>query len=148
MLMSFAAGSPSFMEGTRWLDLFAGTGSVGLEALSRGAAHCHFIELDSWVINNVLSPNIESCSMSDSTVIHSGKAEAFLQRARDAPQFASKPFDYIRCSTLAALYSSHLVQRPAFQYEPVCLQHAYFFGVSQLVVYCLQCLPAVSAGVL
>lgn len=96
MLMSFAAGDAGFLEGTRWLDLFAGTGSVGLEALSRGATHCHFIELDPWVINNVLSPNIEGCGMGDSTLIHSGKAEAFLQRARDAPQFASKPFDYIR----------------------------------------------------
>ncbi len=97
MMMSFAGGNPSFLEGTRWLDLFAGTGSVGLEALSRGAAHCQFIELDPWVINNVLSPNIESCGASDSTVIHSGKAEAFLQRARDATHFSSKPFDYIRC---------------------------------------------------
>ncbi|CAL8465170.1 g4705 [Coccomyxa elongata] len=95
MLMSFAAGDAGFLEGTRWLDLFAGTGSVGLEALSRGAMHCHFIELDPWVINNVLSPNIEGCGMGDSTLIHSGKAEAFLQRARDAPHFASKPFDYI-----------------------------------------------------
>ncbi len=39
--------------GSRWLDLFAGTGSVGLEALSRGAAHCRFIELDHWVVSNV-----------------------------------------------------------------------------------------------
>jgi 16S rRNA (guanine(966)-N(2))-methyltransferase RsmD len=30
--------------GSRWLDLFAGSGSVGLEALSRGAAHCTFVD--------------------------------------------------------------------------------------------------------
>lgn len=29
----------------RWLDLFAGTGSVGLEALSRGVRECHFVEV-------------------------------------------------------------------------------------------------------
>ncbi|RMG20894.1 MAG: 16S rRNA (guanine(966)-N(2))-methyltransferase RsmD [Deltaproteobacteria bacterium] len=34
------------MDGLRVLDLFAGTGALGLEALSRGAAHCTFVERD------------------------------------------------------------------------------------------------------
>jgi 16S rRNA (guanine966-N2)-methyltransferase len=33
-----------FVEGSRFLDLFAGTGSVGIEALSRGAAECTFVD--------------------------------------------------------------------------------------------------------
>src|SRR5438445_10457811 len=32
------------LEGTVWLDLFAGTGAVGIEALSRGAAKVYFVE--------------------------------------------------------------------------------------------------------
>ena len=32
------------LEGTRWLDLYAGTGAVGLEALSRGASYVCFVE--------------------------------------------------------------------------------------------------------
>src|SRR5215475_13428526 len=32
------------LAGARWLDLFAGAGGVGLEALSRGAAHVTFVE--------------------------------------------------------------------------------------------------------
>lgn len=32
------------IEGTRCLDLFAGSGALGMEALSRGAAHCTFVE--------------------------------------------------------------------------------------------------------
>jgi 16S rRNA (guanine966-N2)-methyltransferase len=34
------------IEGARVLDLFAGTGALGLEALSRGAAYAHFVEDD------------------------------------------------------------------------------------------------------
>jgi len=41
ILFDILAGT---VEGTRWLDLFAGSGAVGLEALSRGAADCVFVE--------------------------------------------------------------------------------------------------------
>jgi 16S rRNA (guanine966-N2)-methyltransferase len=39
-----SAGNPHALEGTVWLDLFAGTGAVGIEALSRGAAMVFFVE--------------------------------------------------------------------------------------------------------
>jgi len=38
------AGNPLALSGSVWLDLFAGTGAVGIEALSRGAKEVHFIE--------------------------------------------------------------------------------------------------------
>jgi 16S rRNA (guanine966-N2)-methyltransferase len=38
------AGNPSALEGSVWLDLFAGTGAVGIEALSRGARQVYFVE--------------------------------------------------------------------------------------------------------
>ena len=38
------AGNPSALEGGVWLDLFAGTGAVGIEALSRGAKEVYFVE--------------------------------------------------------------------------------------------------------
>jgi 16S rRNA (guanine966-N2)-methyltransferase len=42
-----AHGMPGFaLEGARVVDLFAGTGALGLEALSRGAAYCLFVETD------------------------------------------------------------------------------------------------------
>jgi 16S rRNA (guanine966-N2)-methyltransferase len=38
------AGNPQALEGSVWLDLFAGTGAVGIEALSRGARQVYFVE--------------------------------------------------------------------------------------------------------
>ena len=38
------AGNPQALEGSVWLDLFAGTGAVGIEAISRGAAMVYFVE--------------------------------------------------------------------------------------------------------
>ena len=38
------AGNPEALAGSTWLDLYAGTGAVGIEALSRGAAMVYFVE--------------------------------------------------------------------------------------------------------
>lgn len=38
------SGNPAALEGSVWLDLFAGTGAIGIEALSRGAKEVHFVE--------------------------------------------------------------------------------------------------------
>jgi len=38
------AGNPEALEGSVWLDLFAGTGAVGIEAISRGAKQVYFVE--------------------------------------------------------------------------------------------------------
>lgn len=38
------AGDPSALEGSIWIDLYAGTGAVGIEALSRGAVMVYFVE--------------------------------------------------------------------------------------------------------
>ncbi len=47
------------IESLRVLDLFAGTGAMGLEALSRGAAHCVFVESDRAVVST-LHTNIQA----------------------------------------------------------------------------------------
>lgn len=39
-----SAGNPAALAGSVWLDLFAGTGAVGIEALSRGAAKVYLVE--------------------------------------------------------------------------------------------------------
>jgi 16S rRNA (guanine(966)-N(2))-methyltransferase RsmD len=53
------AGNPSALEGTAWIDLFAGSGAVGIEAISRGAAKVHFVE-SSVAAVGVIRQNLKS----------------------------------------------------------------------------------------
>ncbi|HWB45868.1 MAG TPA: 16S rRNA (guanine(966)-N(2))-methyltransferase RsmD [Hyphomicrobiaceae bacterium] len=55
-------------EGLRVLDLFAGTGALGLEALSRGAAYCLFIEYDA-AARGLIRRNVESLGLTGVTKI-------------------------------------------------------------------------------
>ena len=52
------------------LDLFAGTGALGIEALSRGATSAVFVDIDKSIVS-VLEKNVKSCRLEDkSTVLH------------------------------------------------------------------------------
>jgi len=53
------AGNPAALRGTLWLDLFAGTGAVGIEALSRGAKQVYFVE-SSAAAAAVIRDNLQS----------------------------------------------------------------------------------------
>ncbi len=57
------AGNPASLEGSVWLDLFAGTGAVGIEALSRGAKEVHFVE-SSAAAAEVIRKNLHSLGIS------------------------------------------------------------------------------------
>jgi 16S rRNA (guanine966-N2)-methyltransferase len=69
------------VEDARFLDLFAGTGSVGIEALSRGAASATFIELNHKVLA-LVRENLQITGLSDRAVTLHADAFKFLQ----APQ--------------------------------------------------------------
>ncbi|XP_021737883.1 uncharacterized protein LOC110704413 [Chenopodium quinoa] len=93
-ILQVAGGCPASLRPGRWLDLYSGTGSVGIEALSRGCSEVHFIEMDPWVVSNVLQPNLQWTGFLDSSVIHTVTVENFLERAQ---QFVGgdTTFDYI-----------------------------------------------------
>ena len=58
--------------GARFLDAYAGTGAVGIEALSRGAAHVTFVELDPRAIQ-LIQTNLRKCGVSDRHAIIRGR---------------------------------------------------------------------------
>jgi 16S rRNA (guanine966-N2)-methyltransferase len=66
------------LPGARVLDLFAGSGALGLEALSRGAEHCDFVEIGSRSLA-ALRANIDKLRAEDATIVR-GDALKFIQR--------------------------------------------------------------------
>ncbi len=58
------AGNPEALNGTVWLDLFAGTGAVGIEALSRGAKEIYFVER-SEAAAKTIEHNLRALGVSD-----------------------------------------------------------------------------------
>ncbi len=75
MLLHAPWGGNDAIEGARVLDAFAGTGALGLEALSRGAAHATFIENDRAGVT-ALRANIARLDAGDRTRIIAGDALA------------------------------------------------------------------------
>ena len=71
---AFAAGG-SRLRDRRVLDAFAGTGALGLEALSRGAAHVTFLELSA-AGRKVLTANIAALGEADRSRVLAGDATA------------------------------------------------------------------------
>ncbi len=67
------------VAGARMLDLFGGVGSVGIEALSRGAAHATFVELEP-AIADILAENLRATHLADRAEVVRGDAFLFLRR--------------------------------------------------------------------
>lgn len=77
-----------WIEGRRVLDLFGGTGSVGIESLSRGAAAAHFIDMNRKAVDTIRA-NLRHCQLEADAVVERGDSFAFLKR------YQSEPFDLI-----------------------------------------------------
>lgn len=50
------------LEGSAWLDLFGGTGSIGIEALSQGASSCTFVDVNKKA-TEVIRENLKRCEL-------------------------------------------------------------------------------------
>jgi 16S rRNA (guanine966-N2)-methyltransferase len=83
-LFSMLVSRLGSFEGLRIADLFAGTGALGLEALSRGAAHCTFVEQDRSALE-ALKTNI--AKLGANADVRAGSALALGH--------AAQPFDLI-----------------------------------------------------
>ena len=67
--------------GRRVLDLFAGTGQLGIECLSRGAASCDFVD-SSPAAMKIVRDNVTACRLADKATFHQKDFSAFLNSVR------------------------------------------------------------------
>lgn len=82
------------IEGATFCDLFAGSGALGLEALSRGAEHCTFVERDRAALRT-LNANVESLDFVDeSTVISADSIRWVANAGHFDVVLADPPYDF------------------------------------------------------
>ena len=94
------------LAGARMLDLFAGSGALGLEALSRGAASATFVELNPPSLR-ALEHNIAALSVEDVATVHRGDAMRFAGKLLPGTFdviLADPPYTIDYASRLVALF--------------------------------------------
>ena len=100
------------IEGARFLDLCAGSGAVGIEAISRGASHVTFVDRSRRMCK-LIEANVELCRIpEEQQVIYCSEANEFLRGSKDERWdivFFDPPYkdDYIK--TLQLLSNNDLV---------------------------------------
>ena len=71
------------IEGARFLDLCAGSGAVGIEAISRGASHVTFVDRSRRMCK-LIEANVELCRIpEEQQVIYCSEANEFLRQSKD-----------------------------------------------------------------
>ena len=80
-------------KGIKCIDLFCGTGNLGLESISRGAAKCYFADKDTTLVLK----NIEKLGAGDKSSVHKTDSVTFLKKFRDEDVdliFCDPPYNY------------------------------------------------------
>ena len=99
------------VEGARVLDLFAGTGAVGLEALSRGAALVVGVESDRRALA-LMARNLAACGGAADYTIQSGDVLTVLAQLKPARAFdivfLDPPYAFTRTRDVLAAAATHL----------------------------------------
>jgi 16S rRNA (guanine966-N2)-methyltransferase len=91
MLLHAPWGGRDAVEGAQVLDVFAGTGALGLEALSRGAAHVTFLEQDRGALT-ALRANIAACRAEHCSTVLLVDALAALPNEAASLVFLDPPY--------------------------------------------------------
>lgn len=108
------------IRGAMVIDLFSGSGALGIEALSRGAATVHFVEQDRRCFE-VLRHNIDVLDISVRTRLHRGEVFTFLSMLGDDPRFDLALADPPYAMGVAAKLVTEFHRRPFA--GMLCVEH-------------------------
>jgi 16S rRNA (guanine966-N2)-methyltransferase len=107
-----ALGSRGGVEGEPVVDLFAGSGALGVEALSRGATHATFVDSDR-AARHAVRRNVESCGFADRATIVGAPVERWLAGlpagARFTVAFCDPPYAFAGWPALLEAMPADLV---------------------------------------
>lgn len=105
-----AIGSRLDLRGAHVVDLFAGTGALGIEALSRGAAHATFVERDRAALR-ILRRNLDELGVAERTSVVLGDAAAWRPTADERPALvlADPPYAFDGWTELLGAVDADLV---------------------------------------
>ena len=103
-----ALGSLDLIHDAAVADLFAGSGALGIEALSRGAARCTFVERDRSALA-ALRENLSALDLHDRTRVVAADALAAARSLDVDVVFADPPYDFDRWDDLLAAISAPFV---------------------------------------
>lgn len=82
-------GGSGGLDGLSVLDLYAGSGALGLEAVSRGAANVTFVEADARAVRTIRA-NVAAVGLPGTTVVHNA-----VERVLTARQDGPGPYDLV-----------------------------------------------------
>ena len=144
------------VSGGRFLDLYAGSGAVGIEALSRGASSVTFVESDPKAVQ-LLQKNLQTCKLLDRAQVRISRTAAFLERRdwwdgpydvlfADPPYAASEELDVLLHAWRPGLLSEDaavIIEQDSRTPLPTMIDHAslvrrYQYGDTALYLYKLS----------
>ena len=103
-----ALGSLDLVRDAVIADLYAGSGALGIEALSRGAAHCTFVERDRAAVR-VLRDNLSSLGLDDRATVLPGDALVHARNLGVDLVLADPPYDFVDWPALLAAVDAPFV---------------------------------------
>ena len=107
-----ALWSRGALDGAEAVDLFAGSGALGIEALSRGAAHVTFVDDDRAALRAVRQ-NLAACGVAERATVVAGRAERWLAGLAPGTRFdlafCDPPYAYDAWPALLGALPAELV---------------------------------------